>query len=81
MSYLDPANREGLTPHDFSVQDEGTIIVLHPANDAASGWIQENLYGDEASPVWWGGGVVIERRLFPPIFDALVDEEFLVVAR
>lgn len=70
--------RLGMTEHDFRIQDEGTIIVLHPCNDAASIWIQDNLYGDNGSPVWWGGGVVIERRYFVEIFDALVDEEFVL---
>ena len=72
------SEEENLTEFDFRVQDEGTIIVLHPCNDYARTWIQETLYGDDSSPTWWGGGVVIDRRCFVPIFDSLVDEGYVL---
>jgi len=64
--------RLNMTPHDFRLQDEGTIVILHPCNDAAGDWIYEHVgWGDEIT--WWGGGVVIERRYVNDILAGILD--------
>lgn len=67
--------RLNLTEYDFRLQNEGSIFVLHPENDAARGWIEDHLYGDEFSdPQWWGGGVVIEHRFVQDIVIGIVND-------
>ncbi len=64
-----------LTDFDFKVQDEGTIVVLHPCNDAARTWIDDNLYlCDGTGPQWWGGGVVIEHRCAGDILHGIIED-------
>lgn len=70
--------RLNLTEHDFALQDEGSIVVLHPENDAARSWIDENLYADGDGPQWWGGGVVIEPRYVIPVVEGLVKDGFTI---
>jgi hypothetical protein len=53
---------------DFELQDEGTILVLYPCNEAASGWVAEHL-GDDL--MWWAGGVVVEHRYIGEIANAV----------
>ena len=64
------AERLNMTPYDFRLQDEGTIVILHPCNDAAGDWLYEHI----AEPQWWGGGVVIERRYVLDIWHALAED-------
>jgi len=74
--------RTGLTEHDFRVQNEGTLVVLHPQNDYARAWIDEHLYGaDGDGPEWWGGGVVIEHRFADDILQALNREGYVLAPR
>lgn len=68
-----PNGRLGLTDHDFRVQDEGTIVILHPCNDAAGAWISDHLY-DGQETQWWGGGIVIERRYVQNILDGITQD-------
>lgn len=64
-----------LTEVDFTLQNEGSIFVLHPENDWARGWIEEHLYSpDGDGPQWWGGGVVIEHRFIADIVYAITAE-------
>lgn len=60
---------DGFTDFDFEVQNEGTILVLHPLNDAAREWIDEHLYTEQTQ--WWGGGIVIEHRYVEDILDGI----------
>jgi hypothetical protein len=60
-----------ITP-DFRLQNEGTIAVLYPENDAAREWLDENSYSDENTPTWWGGGIVIEHRYVLDIAEGIV---------
>jgi hypothetical protein len=58
-----------LTEVDFRIQDAGSIVVLHPQNDAAGDWLYENLDHDEI--LWWGGGVVIDPSYLPSIIEGI----------
>lgn len=66
--------RLNLTPFDFTVQDEGTTIVLHPCNDAARSWIDDNICLNNDEVQWWGGGIVIEHRCFNDIAYGIVED-------
>lgn len=67
--------RLNLTPFDFVVRDEGTIVLLAPQNDAAREWIDEHLYGDGGAPVqWWGGSVAIDHGLADSILTGIISE-------
>ena len=44
---------------DFTVNDQGSIVLLMPENDNARVWIDQNI-GDDIT--WWGGAVAIEHR-------------------
>jgi len=57
--------------HDYTIRDEGTIILLWPVSDEAVGWVEEYLPADR---IRWGGATVIERRYFPAIFAGLAGE-------
>lgn len=67
-------DRTNLTPHDFRIQDEGTIVVLHPLNDCAREWIGDHLYAGDDGPQWWGGGVVIEHRYAGDIITGIAQD-------
>ena len=56
---------------DFTLQDEGTIVILHPCNDAAREWIDEHLYTEQTT--WWGGGIVVEHRYVQDTIDGIGD--------
>lgn len=45
-------------PH-FSVQDEGSVTLMHPLNTAAEQWIEENL-GEDV--MFFGKAFVVEHR-------------------
>ena len=49
---------------DFTVQNEGSIVILHPHGHAAQEWIEEHIPEDAQR---WGTGVVIEPRYFADI--------------
>ncbi len=67
---------DNLTDFDFTVHGEGSIVLLAPHNDAARGWIDDNLYADNYGPTWWGGSVVIENAYAQNIVDGLLADGF-----
>ena len=71
------AERLNMTPYDFRLQDEGTIVILHPCNDAAGDWLYEHV----AEPQWWGGGVVIEHRFVLDILQGIESDGLTVAGR
>ncbi len=62
-----------MTAHDFTIQDGGSVIILHPCNDAARSFIDDHLYDDDDTPQWWGGGVVIEPRYLGDILEGIAE--------
>lgn len=67
-----------LTEFDFELQNEGSLVILHPLNDAAGEWIDEHLYTEQTQ--WWGGGIVIEPRYVEDILDGISDVGLTVTA-
>jgi hypothetical protein len=65
------------TALDFAVSDHGSIIVLSPCTSAAREWVKEHLPDD--APRIGKEAVAIERRCFPVIYYAIL-EEGLVIA-
>jgi hypothetical protein len=64
-----------LTEVDFTVRDEGTIVLLYPQNDAARSWIDEHLYGDDGdAPTWFGGAVAIDHRMAQAILEGVEND-------
>ena len=44
---------------DFTIDDHGSIVLLHPVTDQARAWVADNL---PAQPVSFAGALAIERR-------------------
>jgi hypothetical protein len=53
---------------DFTVQHEGTIIILYPHGRDAQEWIEEHIPEDAQR---WGTGIVIEPRYFDAIAEGI----------
>ena len=49
---------------DFTIDDHGSIVLLHPVTDQARAWVADNL---PAQPVSFAGALAIERRFIEPI--------------
>lgn len=78
MTHKNEFASSGSSPSpDFSVRDEGTILVLTPLNEPARTWIDENIGRDNGYQGLWPT-VIIEPRYFRPILDAIVDAGFEV---
>ena len=54
-----PKKEVGKIRHDFWLQNEGSIVLLHPLTDRAKEWIEEHIPEDAQS---FGDAVVIEPR-------------------
>ena len=79
-----------LTEHDFEVVNHGSLVVLHPQNDAAREWVDIHVYGTDADAgtetveqnvQWWGGGVVVEPRYIADIIEGIEADGLDVVVR
>ena len=57
---------------DFSIQDEGSILILNLLSKAAQDWAEEYLPEDRMS--WGKNGVVVEHRYIGPIVDGMIAE-------
>ena len=44
---------------DFSVENHGSIFLVHPLTDAAREWISENVAPDSQ---FWGRALAVEHR-------------------
>jgi hypothetical protein len=53
---------------DFTVQNEGSIFLLHPHTQAAQDWISEHIPPDAQR---FGSAVVIEHRYICDIVDGI----------
>jgi hypothetical protein len=57
---------------DFTVQDEGTLVIVHALTPAAVEWMAENV--DEDVMRWGIDGYVIEHRYAQPIVHGMQAE-------
>jgi hypothetical protein len=55
---------------DFTVQNEGSIVLLHPHTDAARSWVEEHIREDNGYQPYWPS-VVIEPRYVCDILDGI----------
>ena len=46
---------------DFTVQNEGSIVLLHPHTVAARSWIDENIGEDNGYQPYWPSAVIEPR--------------------
>lgn len=56
---------------DFTVQDEGTIVLLRATSPAGEAWATENLPDDATA---WGDAVVVEHRYIGAIIEGIVGD-------
>jgi hypothetical protein len=57
---------------DFTVRNEGSIVLLTPRTDAAHEWVDENIGQDNGYQALWPT-VVIEPRYLEPILTGIRD--------
>ncbi len=60
---------------DFSILNEGSILVLTPETDEGQAWVEENLPGDALR---WAGGYVIEPRYMEDILTGILSDGLTV---
>jgi len=59
-------------PPDFRLQNEGSIVLLHPLTPNAVAWVNENIGADSGyQPMW--PSVLIEPRYVEPIVQGIAD--------
>jgi hypothetical protein len=59
------------TQTDFDVADHGSVILLSPISGDAKDWVDDHLPDDAQ---WFAGGIAIERRYFPAIYEGILDD-------
>ncbi len=57
---------------DFTIDDHGSIVLLHPVTDQARAWIQENL-GDGLTIL--AGAIAVERQYIDYILVGLFRDD------
>lgn len=60
---------------DFTIRDEGSIVLLEPQTGRAAEWVGEHLPDDVMS---WGRAVVIEHRYFPAVIERIIADGLVV---
>ena len=61
------------TAADFSIRDEGSIVLFEPLNDDARDHLTENVQEDAQ---WWGGALVVEHRYARDLVNGLASAGF-----
>lgn len=61
--------------NDFTVQDEGSIVVVTPVTPAAKTWVAAHIPDDAQR---WCGGVVIEQRYAFDVLEGIVNDGLVV---
>jgi len=60
---------------DFIIQNEGSIVLFRPLNEAAREHIEGNVQDDAQ---WFGGALVVEHRYANDLIEALMQEGFTI---
>ena len=61
---------------DFTVQNEGSILILYAVSEAAQGWVDEHL--PEERQTWGQNGTVVESRYICDIVNGITDDELTI---
>lgn len=64
------------TEFDFSVQDEGTIVILYVHTEAGRGWVTEHIPDDHQT--WGQNGIVIEHRFAHDILEGIKEADLTI---
>ena len=57
---------------DFDLQNEGSVVLLHPLSPRAVAWVNENIGQDNGyQPMW--PSVLCEARYVEPILKGIAD--------
>lgn len=59
---------------DFSIYDEGSVVVITPLNDDARDWIEENVQSEGWQ--WLGHGLCVDHRMAGPLVDGIASAGF-----
>jgi hypothetical protein len=54
---------------DFTVRNEGSIVLLRGVSPDAEQWIEDHVGGEDTQ--YWCGAVVVEHRYIVPIIEAM----------
>jgi len=60
---------------DFTVQNEGSIFLLHPETEKAKEHLIEHVAEDAQ---WFGDSLVVEHRYIADLVETLKENEFTV---
>ena len=58
-------------PADFTIQHEGSIVLLYPNSDAARAWVEEHIPLDALT---FGGAIVVEHRYISDIEFGIIND-------
>jgi hypothetical protein len=61
---------------DFSVLDEGSLIIVTPNNEEAQAWLDDNVITGETQ--FWGRGIVVEPRYYNDLTHGIVGSGFTI---
>ena len=71
MTHVNEFQSSGTSPSpDFTVRNEGSILLLTPHTAPARSWIDEHIGSDNGFQPWYPT-VVIEPRYFVPILEGI----------
>lgn len=60
---------------DFFVNDQGTLVLITPLNDAARAWLKEHVQEDAQ---WFGRALVVEHRYANDLIEGILGEGFSI---
>jgi hypothetical protein len=73
MAHKNEFTSSGSSPSsDFSLRDEGSILLLTPRTESARTWIAEHIGSDNGYQPWYPT-VVIEPRYFGAILEGICE--------
>lgn len=70
MAHKNEFQSSGSSPSDFSIRDEGSILLLTPHSEPARAWIHEYIGPDNGYQPYFPT-IVIERRYVDAILDGI----------
>lgn len=68
-------NRRIQTMNDFSIDNQGTIFLVQPNNEAAKQWLADNV---EDGAQWFSSSLVVEHRYIQDLVAGMREAGFSV---